>query len=177
MSKGELSNVYHFDSKAEIESYIRQLGIPSTFFLAGFYMSNLSGGMLRQDGDKYVLAFPTSDKAQVPLFDTVDTGKFVKGILLNRDETLGKRVLGATKYYTPTEIVNEFKEVTGKEAVFVTIDQKTFSAGMASTGAPDFVQLEMYENMRLLDTYGYYGGESLDWSHKVRPLVHLTGQG
>ncbi|RAL61768.1 hypothetical protein DID88_002832 [Monilinia fructigena] len=62
-------------------------------FLPGFYMSNI----------------PAS--APVPLLATVeDTGKFVKGILLNREKVLGKRIYGATKYYTLTEILNEFKE-------------------------------------------------------------------
>lgn len=30
----------HFDSKAEVEDYVRDLGIPATFFYAGAYMSN-----------------------------------------------------------------------------------------------------------------------------------------
>jgi len=29
----------HFDGKAEIEEYVRELGIPATFFYAGAYMS------------------------------------------------------------------------------------------------------------------------------------------
>lgn len=30
----------HFDAKAEVEEYVRELGIPATFFYPGTYMSN-----------------------------------------------------------------------------------------------------------------------------------------
>jgi len=45
LSKGALPHVEHFDGKAEIEAYIRELGVPMTSFVAGFYMSNLKSMM------------------------------------------------------------------------------------------------------------------------------------
>jgi uncharacterized protein YbjT (DUF2867 family) len=45
LTGGKLPHVDHFDGKAEIDKYIRQLGIPVTSFAAGFYMSNLSSMM------------------------------------------------------------------------------------------------------------------------------------
>ena len=39
ISDGKL-NVHHFDSKAEVEIYIRELSIKSVFYMAGFYMQN-----------------------------------------------------------------------------------------------------------------------------------------
>ena len=41
MSNGKLSGMHHFDSKAEVETYIRGLPIKSTFYMAGFYMQNM----------------------------------------------------------------------------------------------------------------------------------------
>lgn len=35
----------HFDSKAEVEEYVRELGIPATFFFAGTYMSNFPAAL------------------------------------------------------------------------------------------------------------------------------------
>jgi hypothetical protein len=95
LSKGALPDVKHFDSKAAVESYIRELGIPATFFLPGFFMSNLPGGALRQspEDNAWTLALPLPGAAPMPLFDTAnDAGKFVKGILLNREKVLGKRI-------------------------------------------------------------------------------------
>lgn len=40
MSGGALTSVHHFDSKAEVEHYIRSLPMMSAFFMAGHYMQN-----------------------------------------------------------------------------------------------------------------------------------------
>ena len=72
---GRLSHVPHFDGKAEVEKYIRQIGIPATFVLPGYFMSNLRQMRKGEDG-VYTLAFPVSNAAQFPLFDPADTGKF-----------------------------------------------------------------------------------------------------
>ena len=40
ISNGKFTKVYHFDSKAEVEIYIRGLPIKSVFYMAGFYMQN-----------------------------------------------------------------------------------------------------------------------------------------
>lgn len=72
LSNGALPGVAHFDSKAHIEEYIRQIGIPATFFLPGFYMSNIPGRMLVQmpPENKWKLAFPIPASAPVPLLAT-----------------------------------------------------------------------------------------------------------
>jgi hypothetical protein len=45
MSNGEITAAKHFDSKAEVETYIRTLNIQSMFFMAGWYMQNNLGFM------------------------------------------------------------------------------------------------------------------------------------
>lgn len=74
-SGGRLRHISHFDGKARIEDYIRQSGVPATFVLPGWFMSNFAT-MLRKDdgggGFTWVLPEGVSvDKAQVPLFDAV----------------------------------------------------------------------------------------------------------
>ncbi|KAF6837779.1 hscarg protein [Colletotrichum plurivorum] len=170
LSKGVLPDVYHFDSKAAAEEYIRTLDLPSTFFLPGFYMSNLPGGMFRQTppDNAWALNLPIPASSPMPLFDAgADTGKFVKGIVLNRDKVLGKRVLGATEYLTTGEAVETFKKVypeAGRTARFNQLSHDQFRAALTGQGMPGFVAEEMLQNMRLLDEFGYYGGEKLDES-------------
>ncbi|KAL5611741.1 uncharacterized protein BROUX77_001897 [Berkeleyomyces rouxiae] len=171
LSNGALSNVHHFDSKAEIEDYIRAQKIPATFFLPGFYMSNLSFGMLSNQspsGD-WTLSMPVPASAPVPLFDAAeDTGKFVKAIVLNREKLLSKQVLGATSYMKLSEILETFKNtfpVVGAKASYFEVPKDMYLDMMAKSGMP--APLELYENMRLLNDFGYYGGESLDASHKI----------
>jgi hypothetical protein len=38
---GKITEAKAFDSKAAIEEYIRELGIPATFYMSGIFMSNL----------------------------------------------------------------------------------------------------------------------------------------
>lgn len=172
MTNGKLPNVYHFDSKAAVEEYARSLGIPAAFFMPGFYMTNLPGQMLRATppDNVWTLALPMPENAPIPMFDIADTGKVVKSIVLNREKVLGKRVLGAFKYMTPKEIVEEFKAVypeAGKNAIFFSTPHGAYIDALKGMGMPEFAALELLENMRLMDEGGYYGGESLDESHSL----------
>ncbi|KAK3393940.1 NmrA-like family-domain-containing protein [Podospora didyma] len=172
LSNGKLSNVYHFDSKADVEDYAREVGIPATFFLPGFYMSNVPGGMFRPSppDNNWTLSFPITPNASIPVFDTDDTGKFIKAAVLNRDKLLGKRIYGATEYMTPAEMVEGFKKVfpeAGKTATYYQLAPETFKDALKSMGMPDFAALEMLENFLLFDQFGYYGGASLDETHAL----------
>ncbi len=173
LSNGVLDKVDHFDSKAAVEDYIRQQGIPATFFLAGFYMENLPGQMLRQGEDgKWGLALPFPDNTPMPMLAAEsDTGKFVKGIFLDREGTLGKTFLGATEYMTPAQLLGGFKEVyttAGKDAAYTQLPHDLFKQIMgAATGANDYLQEVLLQNFRLMPEFGYYGGASLEPSKAV----------
>ncbi len=168
MTNGKYSRVYHFDSKAHVEEYVRTLGIPATFFMPGFYMSNIAGGMLSKKGENWVFSLPIAPTSPIPLYDTADTGRYVKAIVDNKDALLGKRFLAATEYLTAQEVVDTFKSVfpeAGKTAVYSETPKDSFYAFMKGTGLPEFAVDEMYENMALMQDFGYYGGASLDESH------------
>lgn len=173
VSKGKLPHVYHFDSKAAVEDYVRELDIPATFFLAGFYMTNITNeGMLKpapEDG-AWTFGAPMAATALMPTFDPRDTGKYVKAIVRHRDALLGKRFLGADAYVSAEEMLATFRrlfpEAAGKTARFVQVPEDEFRAGMKTRGSPDYVVDEIYETVRLLEEFGYYGGEPLGESLK-----------
>jgi uncharacterized protein YbjT (DUF2867 family) len=173
VSNGKLPHVYHFDSKAHVEDYAREVGIPATFFMPGFYMSNVPGSMFRQNPDNnnaWTLSLPVPEDAVAPLFDTADTGKYVKAAVLHRDEVLGKRILGATEYLTLKEMVEAFKKAfpeAGKTATYAEMPHDAYVKALTGHGMPEFAAVELLENMRLLKEYGYYGGASLDETHKL----------
>ncbi|KAA6416036.1 MAG: hypothetical protein FRX48_00755 [Lasallia pustulata] len=173
LSGGALSQVYHFDSKADVEEYIRKIGVPATFFMPGFYMSNIPGNAFAPNPENgtYRFALPIPPNSPMPLFDTgSDTGKFVKAILLNREKCLGKNVLGATDYYTPEQIVEQFKEVkpkAGHGATYAELPPEVYKGFLAKAGLPEFAQEELLQNMQLMPQFGYYGGASLKESHDL----------
>ena len=173
LTGGKFPNVEHFDSKAAVEQYIRDLDIPATFFMPGFFMSNFPGGMFRQlpPSNDWTIALPMPAGTPIPFFDAAeDTGKFVKGILTHRDKVLGKRVLAATDYYTPSDAIDIFKKLfpeAGKSATFVQVSKDDYKGALAQAGMPEKAQQELYENMAFMNEYGYYGKASLAESHEV----------
>ncbi|KAI4099233.1 MAG: hypothetical protein L6R37_006035 [Teloschistes peruensis] len=173
LTNGKFPNVEHFDSKAAVEQYIRDIGVPATFFMPGFFMSNFEGFIRKSpDNDNaYILALPMPDDTPIPMFDAGDdTGKFVKGILTHREKVLGKRVLAATDYETPEQIMETFKECFpkgGGNAAFVKVSKDEYKGALAGAGMPEKAQQELYENMAFMHDYGYYGKASLDESHSI----------
>ncbi|KAM5341361.1 hypothetical protein ACJ41O_014392 [Fusarium nematophilum] len=163
ISGGRLTHIKHFEGKAHIEQYIRDSGIPATFVLPGFFMSNLLTMIRKNEEGGFTWALPVDgDKAQVPLFDAGDdNGKFVKAAIKNFPSTLNKRIYAATDYYSPNRIISEFSEVVGKPASFTQIPSEAFKSFLSPAVAD-----EMLENMLLLEDPGYYAKadlkESLD---------------
>ena len=85
MTNGALSHVEHFDSKAEVAEYIESIkgDMVATFFMPGFYMSNIKG-MIRpnQDGVPQFTQPWDGAETKVALFDSgTDSGTYVAGIL------------------------------------------------------------------------------------------------
>lgn len=181
-TNGRLSHVPHFDSKANIEKYIKESGLQCTFVLPGYYMSNFMQMFRKGENGVYQLFLPVDrQKAKFPLFDAAqDTGKqfhaalmecsdaltlpglFVRAALKNLDKFEGKHVLAAAAYYTPEEIVDTFSKVTGKKAVFVQVTPEQYKAPL-----PEAVAQEFLENQLFVEDPGYYLGESLDDSLKL----------
>lgn len=92
LTRGRLSHMSHFDGKAEVEAYIRASGIPCTFVLAGFFMSNFFQFMRKKsEGEGYVFGLPIDmEKARFPLFDAAgDTGTSIRKVI----ETTSSRLL------------------------------------------------------------------------------------
>lgn len=141
--------------------------------MPGFYMSNIPGKSFAPNPENgtYRFALPIPANSPMPLFATgSDTGKFVKAILLNREKCLGKHVLGATDYYTPEQIVEQFKEVkpnAGRGATYAELPPEVFKGFLGKTGMPEPVQEEMLQNMQLMPQFGYYFGASLKETHDV----------
>lgn len=159
-SKGRLPGVTHFDSKAKIEQYIRQSGVPATFFMPGFYMENFLSMIKKNEDGSYTLSLPVSgDKAKIPIFDTAqDTGLFVKAAL-KQESPSGKRILAATDYVTPDTLVSEFSEVLSKPTNFFSAPADVFKSFLPPAHAQ-----ELLENMQLLEDPGYYAGADLSES-------------
>ncbi|KAL8852099.1 MAG: hypothetical protein Q9221_003029 [Calogaya cf. arnoldii] len=152
MTNGKLSNLPHFDGKADVAEYIREQKVPAVFLNAGCFMTNFPGSLQKSDeGNSLTLNLHPDTK--IPLFDAAaDTGKFAVGILLNTSELLNKDVHAATGWYTPTDIVNAIEKFSGKKTTFNEVPDETFKSFL-----PEAIGQEMMETFMLVRDYAYYG--------------------
>jgi uncharacterized protein YbjT (DUF2867 family) len=146
--------VHHFDSKAEVEIYAREKGIPATFFMAGAFMTNFVGILEMMSFDKdegaWKISMPVGEEVVLPLFDTGDTGKFVKGAVLNWEAVVGKRLYGATEYMSGREMVDGFKRVfpeAGRGARYVKLGEEEYKEGLRKAGMEEWVVRELMESL------------------------------
>ncbi|KAG7118204.1 NmrA-like family domain-containing protein 1 like [Verticillium longisporum] len=172
LTQGKLAHVHQFDGKAEVEEYARQVGVPATFFLPGIYMDSLTKSFRQNPpGSPWVFALPMPETAPLPLFDVRNTGIWVKAIVRKRDQLLGKRILGATKYTTPAELVDGFTQAfpeAGRAASFFSMPHEMFlQVVQDAMGLPDWAAESILEMMRLVNEGGYFGFESLGESLAV----------
>lgn len=75
VTNGRLSGLPHFDGKAEVEDYIRASGVPATFVLAGYFMSNYEQMIQKGEDGSYTLAYPVGPEAKFPLIDISEIGR------------------------------------------------------------------------------------------------------
>lgn len=170
-TQGRLSHVVHFDQKADVETYIRSKDIASTFVLPGYFMSNFTVSQMLRKGEDgtYTLAYPVSAAARFPLIDAeADTGKYVAAVLHDLNRHKGKQILAASGYYTPTRIIAEFEEVTGKKAVFYPIDEDTYKSYL-----PPSMAQELLENHLFIESPGYYVGQPLEETQDLLAEIGL----
>ncbi|KAF2621513.1 NmrA family transcriptional regulator [Macroventuria anomochaeta] len=163
LTNGRLSHVPHFEAKADIEEYIRESGVPASFYLPGYFMSNFVQSVQKGEDGTLSFAFPVSKDAKFPLADTVeDTGKFVKAIIKNRDATLGKQILGAENYYTPEQIRSGLEAATGKKTIYTQLSAEQYKGFLPPSVAEEFL-----ENHLFIEEPGYFNGADLKESHEI----------
>lgn len=164
LTKGALTHIEHFDSKAEVSQYAEekkaQSGLWVTHFMPAFFLQNIKGS-IRPDPATGVATWslPWSATAtQLPALDIVaDTGKFVAGALTLGAAADGQYIQGVSQWTTPDEVVKTISEVTGTQTVFkqVTVEQWEERLPM-----PPFIKTELGENMLLIRDYSYYGNDA-----------------
>lgn len=159
-----------FDSKADIEAYIRTLPVKSAFFAPGMFMQNfLSNQIPRpipgQEGDETVYAisnFVSPDTA-LPLIETVqDSGKYVAAILADPEKYSGSLFCAATGFWSYRECAEIITRVTGKKTIYAQMPQEQW-ASFLPPGSSD----ALTAMMRWVETPGYYGPrskEEVEWT-------------
>lgn len=166
ISNGRLTKVNHFESKYEIEQYIKTLPIGSAFFAPGSFMQNYQRMMgPHPEGDgTYAISNIFNAYTEIPLVDVTDTGKWIGAILAAPDKYNHKVFDAATRLYTMQEIVDIMSKVTGKKVMYKQIPDGVFKSFLPRSSQEMFLQMLQY-----FRDYGYYGANQkalVEWAAK-----------
>ncbi|KIW17658.1 hypothetical protein PV08_04853 [Exophiala spinifera] len=153
----------HFDSKAEVEEYIRALPLTASFFMPGWFMQNFVKVMKpkkRAGGNgEYVLAQPfpgaTLD-TELPLIDIEDAGKFVAPFLEEPEKFAGKQFFACTRNFSIGEIRDTWTDVTGTPVVY--------DDAVSDNNMNEAVKASLKNRNRSLGYYGAKGDEGIEWT-------------
>lgn len=164
LSNGTLAAIEHFDGKANVEKYIESIKgdqMIATYFMPGFFMSNVKGSVRPgQDGVPTLSEPWDATKTRVPMLDVVDdTGKYVAGVLAAGETDPASvdklHVRGVSQWMAPSEITDGITRVTGTETKFNGLPPEVYKGFL-----PEKIAQEMTENMLLIRDYSYYGNDA-----------------
>ncbi|KAH8649613.1 hypothetical protein BGZ60DRAFT_498721 [Tricladium varicosporioides] len=187
ITNGKITGVLHFDSKGIISDYITSLSLPSTFLhLGGFapYILQMltplppSPASLT-DKKSYGMMLPVTPDAKLPIIciDS-DCGVYVKSILTSEKLPTkpGTVIAAAEGWYSVTEICKILSEAGGLDVSFTQITPEQFEEGAVAAGMPRFFAVDMNDNFRFMQEYGYFAEEALAEGHKylTEPLQRFT---
>ena len=158
LTKGQYTHVDHFDGKAEITEYIESIKgdkLTTTYFMPGFYATNIKSGIRSGPDGVPTLALPwNAEKTMVPAFSPADdTGKFVSGILSQEPASVnGKYIHAVSEWITPAKMLEEVSKAAGKDIKFTELSDEAYLKTL-----PPPLALELGETMFLIRDYSYYG--------------------
>jgi uncharacterized protein YbjT (DUF2867 family) len=164
ITSGKFPNVDLFESKYNVEQYIRTLPIKSSFFIPASFMQNYQGQQAPRplgDGTYALFNIHTPD-VKIPLIDiAADTGKWIAAILAEPEKYAGKDIACATRLYTQTEIVEIMSKTSGKTVKHIQIPLDQFEKYV-----PEAFRRMISEMTQYISEFGYYGEhmeEQLKW--------------
>ncbi|KAH6666916.1 putative hscarg dehydrogenase [Halenospora varia] len=184
ITNGKITGVLHFDSKGIISDYITSLSLPSTFLhLGGFapYILQMLTPLPPSPSGKksFGMMLPVTPDAKLPIICiNSDCGVYVKSILASEKLPTepGTVIAAAEGWYTVTEICRILSEAGGLDVTFTQITPEQFEEGAVAAGMPRFFAVDMNDNFKFMQEYGYFTEEALAEGHKylTEPLEKFT---
>ncbi|KAJ7628666.1 NAD(P)-binding protein [Roridomyces roridus] len=165
ISGGKFPHVYHFESKAAVTEYARQIGAPFVDVQAGFYAVNIiESPMARtklEDGS-LALEWPLPPTTRMPMIDTAyDYGLYVRQVFELPVFPSGSEVRTAGEMIPAGDIASQIAELTGKKVVFKQITTEDYSGRLRAFGLPPNIVQDLIECWVAFDECGYYGTKEI----------------
>ncbi|KAG8883561.1 hypothetical protein FRB98_003059 [Tulasnella sp. 332] len=156
VSGGKYIHADHFDGKAEVTQYCRDIGIPFVNVEAAGYMQNyLAHEAPRKQPDGFfVISAPRSSEGVAHLIDTnCDYGLWVRKAI---EEWPGgeSELLACADTLTPAELVSILSDITRKTVKFVPLTNEQFIGRAIASGRSEHAAMAMLDMFRSADEFG-----------------------
>ncbi|MBZ0138225.1 MAG: NmrA/HSCARG family protein [Pseudorhodoplanes sp.] len=165
--------VPHFTDKARVADHIRDLPIPHTFIILGFFFTNLLEYYVpRMEGDTLLLPVYLPEDFRAPFVDPLTaTGPVILEIFSNTDLYSHRTLPIVNEMISPREMIETFQRVTGRKAEY----RNAFTRGgllqyFPEFGANPLLVEELLDMVEYAVDYGYFSKErDLQWSRRLDP--------
>ena len=118
------TGIPHFDSKFQVEEYVRAIKIPYTILRPVFFFYNYSGMKSMAEGGKLML--PLSPDTKLQQLSEADYGAMIAEVFERPTDFLQREIEAASVETTMTEVATEFSNVLGKPVQYQQIPFEAF---------------------------------------------------
>jgi uncharacterized protein YbjT (DUF2867 family) len=108
-----LTGIPHFDSKHEVEGYLRRSNLPYTIVAPTFFMENFSGPMFREGLEAGVLAMGQSPTRGLQMVALEDLAWFIGRVIATPEDFFGERIEVASDEVTGQQAADLLSYVSG----------------------------------------------------------------
>ena len=136
------TGIPHFDSKFQVEEYIRAIGLPYTILRPVFFMYNYNG--MRSMAENGTLLQPLSPDTKLQQLSEEDYGKMVAEVFERPADFVNRAIEVASVEMTMPEIAAAFSHVLGKP---VNYQQIPFEAFEQQAGEEVTIMFRWFENV------------------------------
>lgn len=150
LTDGELS-VPHFDLKARMEEYARELELPATFVHVACYFDNFLAWLAprRQEDGSYRFGFPQGE-TRLAGVASEDVGGVVAVVFERREEFLGRTVYLVGDDLPPSDYAEIMARVSGRAVTYGHVPREVFAA-YGFPGAEDLANMFEFYRTRVPD--------------------------
>ncbi|KAM0258919.1 hypothetical protein ACHAQJ_003575 [Trichoderma viride] len=159
-------NMYHFNTKVVLNHYIRakpDLWAKTTLIFSPIYYENyltfdqtfypMLGGP-RKVGDEYVAWYPDGGTLNLSYLSIEDLGKVFGAVIEKPQSYFQKMAVAIGETFSAQELIGQWANIVGVKAKIETLSSKEFIDRVGELGGPEFMALEIYEQMRCLEELG-----------------------
>ena len=129
---GKNTGVPHFESKHEVEEYLKKSGLSYTILRPVWYMENFTSKRYLPSIEKGVLSLPLRPDRTLELVSAVDVGRIIAEAFTVPDKLAEREIDIAADRLTMEEIAEEISRVVPKKVVY---EQMSASAARKDMGA------------------------------------------